>query len=453
MEQYFTLIHGYYGESFYEQLFNHFAANSTLYADSLRINEWHIYGSSRLGVYETNSILAYRTVRDQDQNNIITPNEYTTGGITNVSMLFGAFSSYRGNKRYEMSNHLGNVLTVITDRKIAVCSTGVFSYFKAEVISATDYSPFGAPMVSRTYQASEYRFSFNGQERDDEVSGVGNTMTAEFWEYDARLGRRWNRDPKSNIEMSPFSCFGNSPILFNDAKGDIFRISKGSDGKTNQKAQTDIENLANKNNRQFISFNENGIASLNFGPRTTEEIDELLANDKGLNLINTLINAKNKDGKDLTFQYDVCDENLELDKETGEIITEKYNIDKNGNQSRIISNLSTSARNINGGIGGESRNPIDGIDGFVRISPGSFSQFNNSQLIINRSSMVYHELMENYARTALGLPYVGPKDGSNATIGPQGFRGYGGAHNYSINSEGQYYGNPFPGGYGGFDHE
>ena len=27
------------------------------------------------------------------------------------------------------------------------------------------------------------------------VSGAGNTMTATFWEYDCRLGRRWNVDP------------------------------------------------------------------------------------------------------------------------------------------------------------------------------------------------------------------------------------------------------------------
>jgi hypothetical protein len=39
-----------------------------------------------------------------------------------------------------------------------------------------------------------YGFAFNGQEKDDEVSGAGNTMTAEFWEYDTRLGRRWNVD-------------------------------------------------------------------------------------------------------------------------------------------------------------------------------------------------------------------------------------------------------------------
>ena len=29
-----------------------------------------------------------------------------------------------------------------------------------------------------------HSYGFNGQEKDDEIYGAGNTMTAEFWEYD-----------------------------------------------------------------------------------------------------------------------------------------------------------------------------------------------------------------------------------------------------------------------------
>ena len=65
-----------------------------------------------------------------------------------------------------------------------------------------------------------YRFHFNGQEKDDEVAGAGNTMTAEFWQYDIRLGRRWNRDPKPNPSVSDYACFANNPIWFTDILGD-----------------------------------------------------------------------------------------------------------------------------------------------------------------------------------------------------------------------------------------
>lgn len=38
--------------------------------------------------------------------------------------------------------------------------------------------------------SSKYRYGFNGQERDDEIKGAGNSYTAEYWEYDSRTGRR-----------------------------------------------------------------------------------------------------------------------------------------------------------------------------------------------------------------------------------------------------------------------
>ena len=69
-----------------------------------------------------------------------------------------------------------------------------------------------------------YRYSFNGQERDDEIAGVGNIMTAEFWEYDTRLGRRWNLDPVSFISISSFACLKNNPIIFIDPQGNYSKF-------------------------------------------------------------------------------------------------------------------------------------------------------------------------------------------------------------------------------------
>ncbi len=75
-------------------------------------------------------------------------------------------------------------------------------------------------MPGRDYNAEKYRFGFNGQVRDDEVTGIGNINTALYWEYDTRLGRRWNVDPKPNCSSSNFSCFNNSPVWLSDALGD-----------------------------------------------------------------------------------------------------------------------------------------------------------------------------------------------------------------------------------------
>ena len=74
-----------------------------------------------------------------------------------------------------------------------------------------------------------------------------------FWEYDGRIGRRWNLDPKSTIGVSDYSCLGNSPIWHNDPLGDKIK------GKTNEdatKAQDKIkESLGNgKVGQDFIDL-------------------------------------------------------------------------------------------------------------------------------------------------------------------------------------------------------
>ena len=64
-----------------------------------------------------------------------------------------------------------------------------------------------------------YRFGYNDQEKTDEISGGGNHNTAMFWEYDTRLGRRWNIDPKVIPGQSSYAAFDNNPIYFKDVKG------------------------------------------------------------------------------------------------------------------------------------------------------------------------------------------------------------------------------------------
>ena len=91
-----------------------------------------------------------------------------------------------------------------------------------------DYYTFGAPMPGRQYNSSSYRYSVNGQEKTDEISGAGNHTTALYWEYDTRLGRRWNRDPKGRPEESSYACFGDNPIMNNDVNGDFVSGFTGS---------------------------------------------------------------------------------------------------------------------------------------------------------------------------------------------------------------------------------
>ena len=44
-------------------------------------------------------------------------------------------------------------------------------------------------------------------------------FTAEFWQYDSRLGRRWNVDPVFKEYESPYACFAGNPVWFADDRG------------------------------------------------------------------------------------------------------------------------------------------------------------------------------------------------------------------------------------------
>lgn len=107
-------------------------------------------------------------------------------------------------------------------------------------------------MPGRTYSAGTgYRYGFNGQEKTDEIAGVGNHTTAEFWEYDPRTGRRWNVDPVPKPYFSGYSAFANNPINFIDPNGaDTLKIKGANNslwtihwGKGTNSSTYDLNNL------------------------------------------------------------------------------------------------------------------------------------------------------------------------------------------------------------------
>lgn len=84
---------------------------------------------------------------------------------------------------------------------------------------------------------NDYRYGFNNQEKDNEVAGIGNSNTAMFWQYDTRLGRRWNIDPVDQIGISNYATFGDNPILNVDVNGDLFFGLFGSNSKQRKSAR------------------------------------------------------------------------------------------------------------------------------------------------------------------------------------------------------------------------
>ena len=121
--------------------------------------EQHLYGSGRLGMKKRDLAL-----------NVANASEPTP--VTH----------------YELTNHLGNVMAVISDEASTTD--------EPMVVSLSDYYPFGMTMAGRIYDAG-YRYGFQGQDRERELWGG----EASFFTYrisDNRLGRFFSVDPLSS---------------------------------------------------------------------------------------------------------------------------------------------------------------------------------------------------------------------------------------------------------------
>ncbi len=119
------------------------------------------------------------------------------------------YSRKIGNKRYELTDHLGNVRVAVSD--ILLNHSGSPD---AEVVSYTDYHPFGMAMTGRSSAADGYRYGFNGKENDNEVKGTGNQQDYGFRIYDPRLARFMSVDPLASDypSWSPYPFAMDRPI-------------------------------------------------------------------------------------------------------------------------------------------------------------------------------------------------------------------------------------------------
>jgi RHS repeat-associated protein len=78
-------------------------------------------------------------------------------------------------------------------------------------------------MPGREFSQEEYRYGFNGMEKDEEFKGEGNSYDFGARMYDARIGRWLSVDSKSS-EYESFSPYGfvlNSPLKYIDGNGEF----------------------------------------------------------------------------------------------------------------------------------------------------------------------------------------------------------------------------------------
>ncbi len=169
---------------------------------NLYLTERNLYGSIRLGVEQVNEVVA----------------STSSGSIT----INTAQQRVVGDKRYELSNHLGNVLATISDRKLPEFdAANNLTHYLPNVVSFSDYYPFGMQMPNRNGSTDDYRYGFNGMESDDELSGVKNSYDFGLRMYDSRVGRFLSLDPLStkNSHESNYAYAANNPIYYIDYNG------------------------------------------------------------------------------------------------------------------------------------------------------------------------------------------------------------------------------------------
>ena len=124
----------------------------TLTAYPVMLSEQHLYGSNRLGIL----------IRSLDVKSTYTPGTIVT--------------FQRGLKNYELSNHLGNVLVTISDKKTGISTNGTSAEVAAFVISIIDggmtiFSPSTAEgLISKNFFESAVKPSKNG------LSEVGRAL-------------------------------------------------------------------------------------------------------------------------------------------------------------------------------------------------------------------------------------------------------------------------------------
>lgn len=208
-------------------MYNHKSVFYSAYnfvSESINLEEWDLYGSSRLGTRKQDKsfdpvILASRNY------------EWYNNTVSGEYILPAPTINYRkfrilGTKTFELTNHLGSVISTISDRKLMIedaSNTGYVHHYTPEILSIGEQYAFGMSMPGRSFSVEDYRYGMNGHEKDNEYFGKDNYLSLGDFGYNPRTARRSTMelyDSKfPNVSLYAF-CF-NSPLLYADPDGKL----------------------------------------------------------------------------------------------------------------------------------------------------------------------------------------------------------------------------------------
>ena len=137
-----------------------------------------------------------------------------------------------GERRYELTNHLGNVTTVFSEYLTDYLDARDAPFTAPELIADRDYFAFGlgleraenVPLIAPGIpKQSSYRFGFNGKELDDEGEWGTNQTVYDYGLriYNPGIAKFLSVDPLTDgyAYNSPYAYAENSPVAFIDLDG------------------------------------------------------------------------------------------------------------------------------------------------------------------------------------------------------------------------------------------
>ncbi|WP_126243474.1 RHS repeat-associated core domain-containing protein [Chitinophaga rhizosphaerae] len=215
-------------------------------ASAPSLQEQHLYGTSRLGIWSVD--------------------------VAGSESYLSKWNGKDGKTLYELTNHLGNVVSTVSG---AYDGSG-----EATVMSMTDFYPFGMVMPGRMFnlEGSSYRYGFNGKENDNEVKGIeGSQQDYGMRIYDPRVGKFLSVDPltKSFSMLTPYQFASNSPVQAIDLDGlesYYYGLAMNKDGKLSLSLQK-TEDLVEKVQVGFTSTSASSVAP-SFQPIYKEVVNQ-----------------------------------------------------------------------------------------------------------------------------------------------------------------------------------
>nr|WP_315218679.1 RHS repeat-associated core domain-containing protein [uncultured Flavobacterium sp.] len=293
----------------------------------------------------------------------------------------GYYDFLKNSYVFNYTDHLGNVR--LSYEKDA--TTGLL-----KILEESNYYPFGmkhSGYNNGTLQAN-YKYKYNGKELQDELG-------LNFYDYGARnydpaLGRWMNIDPLAEkyYNFTPYNYAVNNPVFFVDPDG------RDLDVGTDKKSKKDIQSLVDRGNRKYVKIDKGGHVTLDFSKiGKNKSASSILAKDAGLNLVNVMASSSKK------YLFESSSVALVKDA-AGNKSAFQMSRDANG-----VVNASDGGKDS---AGANTYLPRGSYNGQVVIGDRvSYEEVDSGGFSVSksRSSVIFHELAENFERTENGIDY------------------------------------------------